>query len=180
MRKFIGMSALIACVMLLPITAKAESNSSRLNRDRAEIGRALVEVTAANWQSVLPYYADDIEYHDPIVTIQGLDTMGQFLGRMFFSSPNLVTVIEDESSIGGIYTATWTMFGSFNGQPYTAKGMSILKFRDKESRVYYQRDYYTEGDIMIQITEGGLNTVAEAFRAYYRCSVDPTFICPFP
>jgi hypothetical protein len=40
----------------------------------------------------------------------------------------------------------------------------------------YARDYYTEGDIMINIP--GLDAAVEAFRTYYRCAVDPTFQRP--
>ena len=47
----------------------------RLRRERMEIGRELVEINAENWQSLLPYYAHDYEYHDPIVDIYGLDTL---------------------------------------------------------------------------------------------------------
>ena len=68
------------------------------------------------------------------------------------------------------------MVGVFNGVPYSAKGMSIIKFRPKETQAYYQRDYYTEGDIMINIP--GLAEPTAAFRQYYRCAVDPTFVCP--
>jgi len=52
-----------------------------------------------------------------------------------------------------------------------------VKFRPKETQAYYSRDYYTEGDIMSTIP--GLDEAAEAFRVYYKCSVDPTFPCPF-
>jgi len=55
--------------------------------------------------------------------------------------------------------------------------MSIIKFRPKETQAYYQRDYYTEGDIMKNIP--GLAEPTEAFRIYYKCAVDPTYICPF-
>ena len=153
-----------------------ESDMSRINRERKAIGRALVEVQSTNWPFLVEYYTDDVEYRDPIVTILGIDTMSQFLARMFTSSPNLITVVEDEICIDGIYAATWTMAGAFNGVPYTAKGMSVIKFRPKETQVYYQRDYYTEGDIMINIP--GLSDLVAAFRGYYRCAVDPTFPCP--
>jgi hypothetical protein len=86
-----------------------------------KVGRALVEVTAGTLATVVPYYTDDIEYHDPVVDVYG------------------------------IYSATWTMVGTFAGVPYEAKGMSIIRFRDKSTSVYYQRDYYTEGDIMIAV-----------------------------
>jgi hypothetical protein len=64
-----------------------------------------------------------------------------------------------------------------SGVPYEAKGMSIIKFRDKSTEVYYQRDYYTEGDIMAAIP--GLDQAVGGFRTFYRCAVDPDFICPF-
>jgi hypothetical protein len=89
----------------------------RLRRDRLEIGRALVEINAANWQSLLPYYTDDYEYHDPIVDIYGFDTLVPFFARLFASSPDLVTTVEDEMLIGGVYTATWTMVGSSTACP---------------------------------------------------------------
>ena len=84
-----------------------------------------------------------------------------------------------------MYTATWTMRGVFiadhsnplnSGVPYEAKGMSIIKFRDKSTDVYYQRDYYTEGDIMTAIP--GLDQAVGGFRTFYLCAVDPTFVCP--
>jgi hypothetical protein len=178
MNRFIGTSAVIVGItlLLLPVVASAESDSNRINQDREAIGRALIEVQAAEWPSVLPYYTDDIEYYDPIVSIQGIDMMAQFLGGLFGSTPDLVTTIEDETCINGIYTATWTMVGTFAEVPYSAKGMSIIKFRPKERQVYYQRDYYTEGDIMINIP--GLAEPTEVFRTFYRCAVDPGFPCP--
>jgi len=178
MKKLSQTIAVLAGILLilLPLVARAESDSSRINRERKAIGRALVEVQSGDWPSVLPYYAPDIEYHDPIVTIEGIDTMGAFLAMLFGSSPDLVTTVEDEICINDMYTAAWTMVGFFNEVPYTAKGMSIMKFRPGETQVFYQRDYYTEGDIMINIP--GLDEPTEAFRTYYRCFVDPTFDCP--
>jgi len=149
----------------------------RLLRERLEIGRALVEINSANWQSLLPYYADDYEYHDPIVDIYGFDTLVPFFARLFASSPDLVTTVEDETILGGVYMATWTMAGQFNGVPYSAKGMSIVKFREGSTQAYYSRDYYTEGDIMATIP--GLDAAVAGFQIAYKCVVDPAFDCPF-
>ena len=134
MKRFIGKSVTFVCIMtLLPLMAGAESDSSRINRERKAVGRALIEIQSQNWPSVLQYYTDDIEYQDPIVTIQGIDMMTEFLARLFSSTPNLVTTIEDETCINGIYTATWTMVGSFDSVPYSARGMSIIKFLPGET-----------------------------------------------
>ena len=46
---------------------------------------------------------------------------------------------------------TWTMTGYLAGVTYNAEGMSIIRFRPKEIQAHYQRDYYTEGDIMINL-----------------------------
>jgi len=150
----------------------------RLRRERLEIGRALVEINSANWQSLLPYYADDYEYHDPIVDIYGFETLVPFFARLFSSSPDLVTTVEDETILDGVYMATWTMAGQFNGVPYSAKGMSIVKFRDRGTQAYYSRDYYTEGDIMATIP--GLDEAVAGFQIAYKCVVDPAFDCPLP
>ena len=174
-RTFLALAGVI--MLLVPVMASASRPGlGRLHRERMEVGRALIEVQSTNWPSVLPYYTNDIEYHDPIVDIYGTDTMAEFLGRLFASSPDLVTTIEDETLIGGVYTATWTMVGQFSGVPYSAKGISIIKFRRWSRKVHYQRDYYTEGDIMAGIP--GLDEAIGGFRTFYRCAVDPTFDCP--
>jgi len=186
MIKFFGTVGTLLCAILMPAAASAESNSSHLNRERLEVGRALIEVTLDNLASVLSYYTDDIEYHDPIVDVYGIGDMTEFLYRLFGSTPDLITTVEDEVAIDGIYTATWTMRGTFiadppspvdSGVPYEAKGMSIIKFRDKSTDVYYQRDYYTEGDIMSAVP--GLDQAVAGFRVLYLCTVDPSFECPF-
>ncbi len=178
MRKTFGTTALLACALtLLLASSDAEASSlGRLHRERLEVGRALIEAQSSNWQAILPYYTADIEYHDPVVDIYGIDEMTEFLGRLFASSGDLITTIEDETLLNGVYSASWTMVGQFNGVPYSAKGISIIKFRGLSKRVYYQRDYYSENDIMINIP--GLDQAAIGFRTYYRCAVDPTFDCP--
>jgi len=177
-KKLVAPLVFLVCTLsLLSTFSDAEaSGRPQLYRERLEVGRALIEVQSSNLPSILPYYTEDIEYHDPIVDIYGIETMTGFLFQLFGSSPDLVTTIEDETLVDGVYSVTWTMVGQFAGVPYDAKGISIIKFRDRTARVYYQRDYYTEGDIMANIP--GLDQAILGFRTYYRCAVDPTFDCP--
>ena len=182
MRRFIQAFVFLTGIVIVLITqacSNDDSNdgSAQLHQERLEIGRALLEVQAPNVAEVLPYYTDDIEYHDPIVDIYGIQDMTAFLNQLIIeASPNLVTTVEDETLIDDIYSATWTMSGDFLNVPYQAKGISIFKFLPKSSQVHYQRDYYSEGDIMATIP--GLDEAIGGFRTYYRCSVDPTFECP--
>ncbi|UCC25938.1 MAG: nuclear transport factor 2 family protein [Gemmatimonadales bacterium] len=149
----------------------------QLRRAQLEVGRQLVEINAENWTAVLPNLAGDYEYHDPIVDIYGPGTMAEFLGRLFAGSSDLYTTVEDETLVDGIYMATWTMSGVFNGAPFTAPGMSIVKFVEGTLQTDYSRDYYTEGDVMLGVPE--LVDAVTGFRVYYLCAVDPTFVCPF-
>jgi len=159
--------------VLLPVDL-----STLLHHTRLKVGRALLEVQAPEVGDVLPYYAYNIEYHDPVVNINGIEDMTAFLYQLIVgASPNLVTIVVDETLVEDIYSATWIMSGDFLGVPYQAKGISIFKFVANSSQVYYQRDYYSEGDIMATIP--GLDQAIGGFRAYYRCAVDPTFDCPF-
>ncbi|MEJ2385393.1 MAG: nuclear transport factor 2 family protein [Xanthomonadales bacterium] len=171
MRKLIGIIGLVVCITLLPLAASAKSNSSKLNKERLEVGRALLEVTADNVAEILPYYTDDIEYHDPIVDIYGIGEMEPFLFQLFGATPDLITTVEDENAIDDTYMATWTMIGTFANVPYEAKGMSIIKFRDKSTDVYYQRDYYSEADIMAAIPF--LCEAVAGFRGVYAGFVAP-------
>ena len=176
MKKSISSFVLISSMAMVPAT-QAEAGRPHLYQQRLEVGRALLEVRSANVAEVLPYYTDDIEYHDPIVDIHGIQEMTAFLYRLLGASPDLVTIVEDETLVGDIYSATWVMNGQFFGVPYKAKGISIFKFEPGSARVYYQRDYYSEGDIMATIP--GLDQAILGFRTYYRCAVDPAFDCPF-
>jgi len=184
MRKFIEALAIPAAIVIILFTQACSNDDSnddlhKLHEDRLEIGRALLEVQAPDIAEVLPYYTDDIEYHDPIVDINGIDDMTAFLNQLIVgASPNLVTIVEDETLIDDIYSATWIMSGDFLNVPYQAKGISIFKFLPNSTQVYYQRDYYSEGDIMATIP--GLDQAIAGFRMFYRCSVDPTFFCPLP
>lgn len=185
MKTFPKVLGLIACMVSLPLSASAQNNSADLERAQLEVGRELLEVTLDNLGAVITHYTEDIEYHDPIVDVYGIADFTEFLYRLFGATPDLVTTVEDEIATGGTYAATWTMRGTFiadpadpenSGVPYEAKGMSIIKFRDGTTDVYYQYDYYTEGDIMVAIP--GLDEAIGGFRVFYLCAVDPGFACP--
>mgnify|MGYP001549193323 FL=1 len=132
-------ATLFACtIMLFPVVDDAEARvPSRLQQEQLEIGRAMLEVQNVEWTTLLRYYAKDIEYHDSIVDVYGIDDLTEFLARLYGSSPDLVTTIEDETLVGGVYSASWTMVGTFNGVvPYDAKGMCIFRFRGRSSTVW--------------------------------------------
>ncbi len=169
----------------LDYLGSSKALNKKLHQERIKVGRALLEVTGGGIDEILPYYTDDIEYHDPIVDIYGKDHMTGFLYQLIEnSSPDLKTEVVEETLIEDIYSATWIMEGSFNGIPYMAKGISIFKFKPYSLEVYYQRDYYSEGDIMAEIKNPdgspGLDQLMWYFREQYKCSVVPDYSCSLP
>jgi hypothetical protein len=68
MKKLIQAFALLAIIVMI-LATQANAGHPQLYQERLKVGRALLEVQFANVEEVLPYYADDIEYHDPIVDI---------------------------------------------------------------------------------------------------------------
>ena len=95
MKELINTTVLLASMfMVSPVVDGAEVGILRqLRHDRMEIGRGMLEVQNVDWTTLLRYYADDIEYHDSIVDVYGIDMLTQFLGRLYGSSPDLVTTI---------------------------------------------------------------------------------------
>ena len=82
MKKLIQAFALLAGIfMILPIHANA--GRPQLYQQRLEVGRALLEMQSTNVAEALPYYTDDIEYHDPIVDIYGIEERGYLKSGYF-------------------------------------------------------------------------------------------------
>jgi hypothetical protein len=117
MGKLIKTTLLLACTFMLfavvdDAQAGRQNKLCQLRQDRLEIGRGMLEVQNVDWTTLLQYYSDDIEYHCPIVDVYGFEMLTEFLGRLYGSSPDLVTTIEDETLVGDVYSATWTMVGT--------------------------------------------------------------------
>lgn len=98
--------------------------------------------------------------------------MENFLKHMFKNTPDYRLAIEDETFVNGIYSATWTMQGTWQGDKikYKVPGMSIIKFREGESLIYYQRDYFSEGEIWSKIPYIG--AFIRGLRGKYKRDLD--------
>jgi len=118
--------------MILPTHANA--GRPQLYQQRLEVGRALLEVHFANVDEVLPHYADDIEYHDPIVDIYGIQDMTGFLYQLL-GAGDLLTVIEDETLVDGTLQ-------SYYSRDYYTEGDIMTGVPELEEAVLGFRVYY--------------------------------------
>jgi len=128
---------------------------------RVETARAVLELTASNYASVINFWADDITYKDPFLTNYNRQEMldyldGYYSGSMYGWPTDRVVTIKDElakthsdGSMTYLATIQWT--GTSPVGFYFQTGMSIMKFRPNEGCPYYHRDYWTEPDNWYQI-----------------------------
>ena len=112
MKKSLHALAMLAGMLIILSTPSCEyldyfggskAAEDKLNKERIKVGRALLEVTGGGIDEILPYYSNDIEYHDPIVNIYGKEHMTGFLYMLIEnSSPDLKTEVVEETLIDDV------------------------------------------------------------------------------
>jgi hypothetical protein len=155
----------IVCAYALLLLFGCSDNSDQrvpdCSRDAEEGSRvltaqALLNMNAANYTSLINYWAEDVVYREPVLTNTGRQEMLEYLTAVFsgtaYGFPNdrdveikneLYSTAQDGSMT---YMATLQWSGTFGNELFTQTGMSIIKFRPGEGCPYYHRDYYSEGD----------------------------------
>lgn len=140
-----------ARAQITPGCARTADEATRL-----QTARALLQVNAGNYESVINYWAEDVVYREPVLTNSGRQEMLDYLAGVFggtafgFPDDKAVTIQDElyknhgDGSMTYIATIEWS--GTFGTEFYIQKGMSVIKFRPGEGCPYYHRDYFTEGD----------------------------------
>lgn len=131
-----------------------------LDTQRIEHARNALTVSPDTIATVPTIYTEDMVYKEPLLTVNGIDEMVSFLEKLLELTPDYVLAIDTEVYDGETYSATWVMKGSFAGFSYEAPGMSIVKFHPGGNKIYFQRDYYSEGDVWANVPNYG-DTVKE-------------------
>ena len=159
-----------ALAQIVPGCARAADETTRL-----VTARAVLELTASNYASVINYWADDILYKDPFLTNNGRQEMldyldGYYSGSIYGWPDDRVVTIKDEvaktwpdGSMTYIANLQWT--GTSPVGFYFQTGMAIIKFRPGEGCPYYHKDYFNEVDNWYQVPAWQAQTVM--FRNIY-------------
>ncbi len=145
-----------ALAQIVPGCARADDETTRV-----ETARALLEANAGNYQSVINYWAEDVEHKEPVLTNNGRQEMldyldGYYSGSIYGWPDDRVVTIKDETaktwpdgSMTYIANLQWT--GTSAVGSYFQTGMAIIKFRPGEGCPYYHRDYFNEVDNWYQV-----------------------------
>jgi len=177
---------LLFLLQLLLIMAQVPV-AADLAEDRVDHARLLLMATEGNWEDAIDFWTDDIVYQDPAFTVEGKDVMRSFMVGLFDFMEDYYLEIYDDvyDDSSGVYMAYWVfsgkvkpygdIFGFLFNIPFAspaafeAPGLSVLKFRESESQVYFHKDLFTEGDIWVNVPLWGRHV--RQWRASYKCRV---------
>ena len=132
-------------------------------------------MTRAITASRVNYWAEDVEYKEPVLTNHGRQEMYDYLVAMFGGTPygfpyDKALTIKDElyetapdDSMTYIATVQWD--GHFGTEYFYQRGISIIKFAPDQGCPYYHRDYWTEGDTWWNIPS--LKSLIDTMRGVY-------------
>ena len=97
------------------------------------------------------FYAQDVEFIDPINSLNGLNDLKAYYAKMYKNVLTISFDITNEVIEEDTHVIMWTMemtVKKFNkGKPVTTHGNSVLRFNG-ENKVVYHRDYFDMGEML--------------------------------
>ena len=97
------------------------------------------------------YYAEDIEFHDPMVSITGVENMRNYYEGVYAGPEEVsfeyLSEIQVEQELVLIWRMTFVNDKFNKGRPVVVDGSSHIKFND-EGKAYYHRDYFDMGEMV--------------------------------
>ena len=138
----------------------------------------------AEGEPILDYHGNEIKelYKETVITNHNRQEMCDYLTNIFATSPDMNMVLKDERygpdpldpewgnedfiwMSTNVWSGTWSGVGT-----YVQEGMSVVKFEPDgaggyKGCPYFQRDYFTEGDTWIGISQ--LTSFVNMFRETY-------------
>jgi len=117
-----------------------------------------------DWSHILPYYHEDIFFHDSVQKIHGISEFKTMTERLIARSNNLKMDVKNTAQNGNIIFLEWEMSLSFKKYPNSSVYGSSRVTLDEKGKIIEQRDYYDLwGDIFDNIPRFG-----KAYRKFMR------------
>ena len=121
---------------------------------KARIEKVYNELNANTLGVLDNFYDANVEFHDPIGTVNGLKNIKAYYGNMYKNVKSISFqfhdfIIQDQNVV-----ATWTMTYSVDslnsGAPIKVEGNSFIKFGGAENKAIYHRDYFDVGSMVYE------------------------------
>lgn len=117
-----------------------------------------------DWSHILPYYHENIFFHDSVQKIHGISEFKTMTERLIARSNNLKMDVKNTAQNGNIIFLEWEMSLSFKKYPNSSVYGSSRVTLDEKGKIIEQRDYYDLwGDIFDNIPRFG-----KAYRKFMR------------
>jgi len=132
------------------MSSQVESRHPVATVDRcARVERVFNELTADNLDLLDDFYADDVEFQDPVVAIDGIDALRRYYAGLYGFVESIRFDFKEIVERGDALIAVWTMHlrssGLRKGQTIELPGVSHLRFDVRTDKVVYHRDYFDMG-----------------------------------
>jgi len=125
----------------------AAEEQSRAQRVEAAFNGLSVDTVAA----LSDFYAESVEFEDPLVKIQGLERLKKYYADLYAGVEEIRFEFDEHVEQGAAHMTTWTMHlktpNLNDGETVLVKGASLLKF-DAADKVIYHRDYFDMGEMV--------------------------------
>ena len=99
------------------------------------------------------FYAENIDFTDPIGNIKGLNNLKKYYAHAYENVISINFNFQQINSQNDYYFAKWTMKLQVKGlnanAPYDVEGFSVIKFNGLE-KVDYHRDYLDLGSMVYE------------------------------
>lgn len=139
-----------------PADAVLDAETTMSNGQRIE--HYFNAVNADTMDLLGEFYAADVVFQDPLVTLEGLPALRAHYEKLY---RNVGSIHFDFSAIIGqqedghqSYAAFWTMTmsaeGLNGGDPVVVPGSSHIRFRNRDNLVVYHRDYFDMGRLVYE------------------------------
>lgn len=105
-----------------------------------------------DWSHILPYYDDDIFFHDSVQKIHGITDFKAMTERLIARSNNLKMTVKNTAQCDNIIFMEWEMSLGFKKYPTSSIFGSSRVTLNNSGKIIEQRDFYDLwGDIFDNI-----------------------------
>jgi predicted ester cyclase len=138
--------SLVGPESIAPVSEKKTERSHRIDA-------AFNGLDKDNMHVLDDFYAESVEFQDPVNRLSGLDALRAYYTGMYQNVKDISFDITLEVVEGDTHVICWTMTMSvdkFNGgKPIVCHGSSVLRF-GADDKVVYHRDYFDMGEMLYQ------------------------------
>lgn len=120
---------------------------------KQKIKKNFNEFDGKNLEMLNGFYADNIQFADPVTQLRGLDKLKEYYAHAYKNVKSVNFEFGDIFNDGQTYAAPWTMHiaakGLNGGKEFPVEGLSHFKFNNK-GLVVYHRDYLDLGQMVYE------------------------------